>query len=143
MDQYIGKLLDNRYEIIERIGTGGMAVVYKGRDHRLNRLVAVKILKEELAQDAEFRRRFHDESQAVAMLSHPNIMAVYDVSHSTELDYIVMELIDGITRQAVYAEEGRQAGLAGGAALHHSDHEGPLSRPQPGDHPPGYSSPTT
>ena len=56
MDQYIGKLLDNRYEIIERIGTGGMAVVYKGRDHRLNRLVAVKILKEELAQDAEFRR---------------------------------------------------------------------------------------
>ena len=97
MDQYIGKLLDNRYEIIERIGTGGMAVVYKGRDHRLNRLVAVKILKEELAQDAEFRRRFHDESQAVAMLSHPNIMAVYDVSHSTELDYIVMELIDGIT----------------------------------------------
>lgn len=69
MDQYIGKLLDNRYEIIERIGTGGMAVVYKGRDHRLNRLVAVKILKEELAQDAEFRRRFHDESQAVAMLS--------------------------------------------------------------------------
>ena len=61
MDQYIGKLLDNRYEIIERIGTGGMAVVYKGRDHRLNRLVAVKILKEELAQDAEFRRRFQGQ----------------------------------------------------------------------------------
>ena len=98
MDQYIGKLLDNRYELLERIGTGGMAVVYKGRDHRLNRLVAVKILKEELAQDAEFRRRFHDESQAVAMLTHPNIMAVYDVSHSAELDYIVMELLDGITR---------------------------------------------
>ena len=97
MDQYIGKLLDNRYELLERIGIGGMAVVYKGRDHRLNRLVAVKILKEELAQDAEFRRRFHDESHAVAMLSHPNIVAVYDVSHSDELDYIVMELIDGIT----------------------------------------------
>mgnify|MGYP002579653199 CR=1 FL=1 len=106
MDQYIGKLLDNRYEIIERIGTGGMAVVYKGRDHRLNRLVAVKILKEELAQDAEFRRRFHDESQAVAMLSHPNIMAVYDVSHSTELDYIVMELIDGITLKQYMQKKG-------------------------------------
>ena len=107
MDQYIGKLLDNRYEIIERIGTGGMAVVYKGRDHRLNRLVAVKILKEELAQDAEFRRRFHDESQAVAMLSHPNIMAVYDVSHSTELDYIVMELIDGITLKQYMEKRGQ------------------------------------
>ena len=108
MDQYIGKLLDNRYEIIERIGTGGMAVVYKGRDHRLNRLVAVKILKEELAQDAEFRRRFHDESQAVAMLSHPNIMAVYDVSHSTELDYIVMELIDGITLKQYMQKKGNK-----------------------------------
>lgn len=116
MDQYIGKLLDNRYEIIERIGTGGMAVVYKGRDHRLNRLVAVKILKEELAQDAEFRRRFHDESQAVAMLSHPNIMAVYDVSHSTELDYIVMELIDGITLKQYMQKKGGK--LAWREALH-------------------------
>ena len=115
MDQYIGKLLDNRYEIIERIGTGGMAVVYKGRDHRLNRLVAVKILKEELAQDAEFRRRFH-ESQAVAMLSHPNIMAVYDVSHSTELDYIVMELIDGITLKQYMQKKGGK--LAWREALH-------------------------
>ncbi|MEW3478547.1 protein kinase, partial [[Clostridium] symbiosum] len=116
MDQYIGKLLDNRYEIIERIGTGGMAVVYKGLDHRLNRLVAVKILKEELAQDAEFRRRFHDESQAVAMLSHPNIMAVYDVSHSTELDYIVMELIDGITLKQYMQKKGGK--LAWREALH-------------------------
>ena len=66
MDQYIGKMLDNRYEILELIGTGGMANVYKAKCHRLNRLVAVKILKNDLAQDAEFRRRFHDESQAVA-----------------------------------------------------------------------------
>ena len=80
MDQYIGKMLDNRYEILELIGTGGMAKVYKAQCHRLNRLVAVKILKNDLAQDAEFRRRFHDESQAVAMLSHPNIVSVYDVS---------------------------------------------------------------
>ena len=97
MDQYIGKLLDNRYEILEIIGTGGMARVYKARCHRLNRLVAIKILREDLAQDAEFRRRFHDESQAVAMLSHTNIVTVYDVSHSDGLDYIVMELVDGMT----------------------------------------------
>ncbi len=106
MDRYIGKLLDNRYEIIERVGVGGMAVVYKARCHRLNRLVAVKILKPELAQDAEFRRRFHDESQAVAMLSHPNIMAVYDVSSSDDLDYIVMELLDGITLKQYMQRKG-------------------------------------
>ena len=106
MDRYIGKLLDNRYEILECIGTGGMAVVYKARCHRLNRLVAVKILKPELAQDAEFRRRFHDESQAVAMLSHPNIVAVYDVSSSDDLDYIVMELIDGITLKQYMHKKG-------------------------------------
>ena len=106
MDQYIGKLLDNRYEILERIGTGGMAVVFKGRDHRLNRLVAIKILKDDLAKDAEFRRRFHDESQAVAMLSHPNIMAVYDVSRSEQVEYIVMELIDGITLKQYMQRKG-------------------------------------
>ena len=87
MDQYIGKLLDNRYEILEVVGSGGMAKVYKARCHRLNRLVAIKILREDLSQDAEFRRRFHDESQAVAMLSHPNIVAVYDVSRSSCLLY--------------------------------------------------------
>jgi serine/threonine protein kinase len=106
MDRYIGKLLDNRYELQEVIGTGGMAVVYKARCHRLNRLVAVKVLKSELAQDAEFRRRFHDESQAVAMLSHPNIVAVYDVSKSDDLNYIVMELIDGITLKQYMQKKG-------------------------------------
>ena len=106
MDQYIGKLLDNRYELLERIGTGGMAVVYKARCHRLNRLVAVKILKPELAEVAEIRRRFHDESQAVAMLSHPNIMAVYDVSSFDGLDYIVMELLDGITLKQYMQKKG-------------------------------------
>lgn len=108
MDPYIGKLLDNRYEILEVIGTGGMARVYKARCHRLNRLVAVKILREDLAQDAEFRRRFHDESQAVAMLSHPNIVAVYDVSRSSELEYIVMELIDGITLKQYMQKKGNK-----------------------------------
>ena len=106
MDQYIGKMLDNRYEILERVGTGGMAVVYKARCHRLNRLVAVKILKPELANDADFRRRFHDESQAVAMLSHANIVSVYDVSHSDGLDYIVMELIDGMTLKQYMKKRG-------------------------------------
>ncbi len=96
-DKYIGRLLDGRYEILEQIGSGGMAQVYKARCHRLNRLVAVKILKDELSKDEEFRNRFHAESQAVAMLSHPNIMSVYDVSTHDEADYIVMELIDGIT----------------------------------------------
>ncbi len=106
MDQYIGKMLDNRYEILECIGTGGMAVVYKARCHRLNRLVAVKILKPELASDADFRRRFHDESQAVAMLSNANIVSVYDVSHSDGLDYIVMELVDGMTLKQYMQKRG-------------------------------------
>lgn len=106
MDRYIGKRLDNRYEILEKIGSGGMAEVYKARCHRLNRLVAIKILKEELSQDAEFRRRFHAESQAVAMLSHPNIVSVYDVSHSDNIDYIVMELIEGITLKQYMEQKG-------------------------------------
>ena len=97
MENYIGRLLDSRYEILDVIGTGGMAVVYRALDHRLNRLVAVKILKDELSRNQEFRRRFHAESQAVAMLSHPNIVSVYDVSRSGDADYIVMELIEGIT----------------------------------------------
>ena len=96
-EKYIGKMLDDRYEILECIGEGGMAVVYKAMCHRLNRYVAVKIMRDEMAADEEFRRRFCAESQAVAMLSHPNIVAVYDVSHSDDVEYIVMELIDGIT----------------------------------------------
>lgn len=106
MDNYIGRLLDDRYEILDMIGSGGMAVVYKARCNRLNRLVAIKILKADLSQDAEFRRRFHAESQAVAMLSHPNIVSVYDVSHSDHLDYIVMELIDGITLKQYMEQKG-------------------------------------
>ncbi len=107
MERYIGKMLDNRYEILEVIGTGGMAVVFKAKCHRLNRLVAIKMLKKDLSEDAEFRRRFHDESQAVAMLSHPNIMAIYDVSRGGDMDYIVMELIDGITLKQYMERRGR------------------------------------
>ena len=107
MDRYIGQLLDNRYEILEIIGAGGMAVVYKARCHRLNRLVAIKILKDENMEDEDFRRHFHDESRAVAMLSHPNIVSVYDVSSNEEKDYIVMELIDGITLKQYLEQKGR------------------------------------
>lgn len=106
MDQYVGKLLDNRYEILDAIGVGGMAMVYKAYCHRLHRFVAVKILRKDLASDAEFRRRFHDEAQAVAMLSHPNIVSVYDVSRDQELEYIVMELIDGITLKQYMKKKG-------------------------------------
>ena len=106
MDQYIGRLLDNRYEILEIIGTGGMAVVYKARCHRLNRLVAIKILKDEYSRDEEFRRRFHHEGEAVAMLSHPNIVQVYDVSSTNTADFIVMELIDGITLKQYMEKKG-------------------------------------
>ena len=106
MDRYIGRLLDNRYEILEAIGTGGMAVVYKARCHRLNRLVAIKILKDEHFRDEEFRRRFHHEGEAVAMLSHANTVQVYDVSSSDNADYIVMELIDGITLKHYMEKKG-------------------------------------
>ncbi len=96
-DKYIGRILDDRYEIIELIGSGGMANVYKALCHRLNRYDAVKIMRDDTAANTELRRRFRAESQAVAMLSHPNIVSVYDVSHSDDIEYIVMELIDGIT----------------------------------------------
>ena len=107
MDQYIGKMLDDRYEILELIGSGGMANVYKARCHRLNRLVAIKILKSDLADNADFRRRFHDESQAVAQLSHANIVSVYDVSTNPDREYIVMELIDGITLKQYMERRGK------------------------------------
>ena len=108
MDQLIGKMLDNRYEILDVIGVGGMSVVYKAYCHRLHRFVAIKVLKKDLAGDDEFRRRFHEEAQAVAMLSHPNIVAVYDVSKGADLDYIVMELIDGITlKQYMRKKDGK------------------------------------
>lgn len=97
MDKYLGQTLDDRYKILEEIGSGGMSVVYRAHCNRLNRDVAVKILRDDLAVDPEFRRYFQNESQAVAMLCHPNIVLVHDVSVSSDVEYIVMELIDGIT----------------------------------------------
>ena len=97
MESYIGKTLGNRYEVREKLGEGGMAVVYKAFDPMENRVVAVKLLKEEFLENEEFSRRFKNESRAIAMLSHPNIVKVYDVYFSDKLMYIVMECIDGIT----------------------------------------------
>lgn len=106
MDRYLGQILDNRYEILEVIGSGGMAVVYKALCHRLNRNVAVKVLKDEFANDNEFREHFRAESQAVAMLSHPNIVSVYDFSRDYNCQYIVMELLEGITLKQYMQKKG-------------------------------------
>ena len=108
-DKYIGTLLDDRYEILQVIGEGGMAIVYKALDHRLNRNVAVKIMREDMLADEEFRSRFCAEAHAVAMLSHPNIVAVYDVSHSDAMEYIVMELVEGITLRQYMDRRGALA----------------------------------
>lgn len=106
MDKFVGKRLDGRYEIKEIIGVGGMAVVYKAYDNQENRIVAVKILKEEFISNEEFVRRFKNESKAIAMLSHPNIVKVYDVSFGDLIQYIVMEYIDGITLKEYIEHEG-------------------------------------
>ena len=106
MDKYIGKLLGGRYEIIDVVGVGGMAVVYRARDVVLNRYVAVKILKDEYAKDPDIRKRFSIESQAVAKLSHHNIVSVFDVGSEKGTDYIVMELIEGITLKEYLQKKG-------------------------------------
>ncbi|MBQ2265761.1 MAG: protein kinase, partial [Clostridia bacterium] len=106
MDKYVGKRLDGRYEIREIVGEGGMARVYKAFDNQENRLVAIKILKEEFLSNDEFLRRFKNESKAIAMLSHPNIVNVYDVSFGDLIQYIVMEYIDGITLKELIERQG-------------------------------------
>lgn len=106
MDKYIGKRLDGRYEIHELLGVGGMAYVYKAYDNIEKRWVAIKILKEELAGNSDFLRRFRNESKAIAMLSHPNIVKVYDVSFGDRIQYIVMEYIDGITLKQYIEQQG-------------------------------------
>ncbi len=106
MDRFVGKRLDGRYEIQEIIGVGGMAVVYKAHDNVENRTVAIKILKEEFISNEEFIRRFKNESKAIAVLSHPNIVKVYDVSFGDLIQYIVMEYIDGITLKEFIERQG-------------------------------------
>lgn len=106
MDRFIGLKLDGRYEITDLIGVGGMANVYRGRDIMENRLVAVKILKNEYSENEEFVRRFRNESKAIAVLSHPNIVKIYDVGYENNMQYIVMEYIDGITLKEYIEQQG-------------------------------------
>ena len=101
-----GRLIGNRYEILEKIGNGGMATVYKARCHVLNRNVAVKVLKEEFTTDAEFVKRFNIEAQAAASLGHPNIVSIYDVGSEGDVHYIVMELIQGKTLKEIITDDG-------------------------------------
>ncbi len=104
---YTGKRLDGRYEIQEVIGVGGMAIVYRAYDNIDDRVVAVKILKDEFLANEEFRRRFKNESKAIAVLSHPNIVKVYDVSYGDRLQYIVMEYVEGITLKEYIEQQGK------------------------------------
>ncbi|MBQ5338135.1 MAG: serine/threonine protein kinase, partial [Oscillospiraceae bacterium] len=106
-DKNIGKKLDGRYEITERIGEGGMADVYRATDVVDNKTVAVKILKKEFAENEEFLRRFRNESKAIAVLSHPNIVKIYDVGFSERIQFIVMEYIDGITLNEYMEQQGQ------------------------------------
>ncbi len=102
----IGKMLDNRYEILEKIGNGGMATVYKAKCHVLNRIVAIKILRDEFTTDSEFIKKFNSEAQAAASLTHPNIVSIFDVGNEDNLYYIVMELIQGKTLKEIITEDG-------------------------------------
>lgn len=103
----IGAVISGRYEIIEKVGTGGMADVYRAKDHRLNRYVAVKILKNEYSEDAKFVTKFRQEAQAIACLPHPNIVGVYDVGQEQDMHYIVMEFVDGITLKKYIEQKGK------------------------------------
>ena len=102
----IGKMLNNRYEILEKIGNGGMATVYKAKCHVLNRYVAIKILRDEFTTDSEFIKKFKSEAQSAASLTHPNIVSIYDVCNEDNLYYIVMELIQGKTLKDIIIEDG-------------------------------------
>ena len=101
-----GLILGNRYKLLERIGGGGMAIVYKAKCMLLNRFVAVKILRSEFTDDEEFVKRFRVEAQAAASLNHPNIVSIYDVGKQDDIQYIVMELIEGITLKEYIAQRG-------------------------------------
>ena len=103
---YPGTMLQDRYEILEKIGSGGMSDVYKAKCHKLNRLVAIKVLKSEFTSDATFVSKFKMESQAAAGLSHPNIVNIYDVVDEGDIHFIVMELVEGITLKSYITKKG-------------------------------------
>ena len=103
----IGSFLSDRYEILSKVGAGGMSDVYKAKDHKLNRFVAVKVLKPEFREDTTFIRKFKSEAQAAAVLTHPNIVNVFDVGDDNGVYYIVMELIEGITLKEYISKKGK------------------------------------
>ena len=102
----VGMIVGDRYEILEKVGVGGMAEVFKGKDHKLNRFVAVKVLKEEFRENSGFVKKFKEEAQAAAGLAHPNIVNVYDVGDEKGIYYIVMELVEGITLKSYIERKG-------------------------------------
>ena len=127
----IGTMIGNRYEVVEKAGAGGMADVYRAKDHRLNRSVAVKILKNEYSEDTKFIAKFRQEAQAVACLSHPNVVGVYDVGEEDGMHYIVMEFVDGITLKKYIDRKGKLSvreavgiglQIANGLEAAHSNH---------------------
>ena len=129
--ELVGKLLGKRYEIVEKIGKGGMATVYKAKDKTLNRYVAVKVLKDEYANDEEFIRKFQIEAQSAAALSHPNIVSIFDVANEGDTHYIVMELIEGKTLKDIINEKGKlpwqeackiASQIASGLSVAHKNH---------------------
>ncbi len=131
----IGKMLGNRYEIIAMLGAGGMANVYRARCTVLNRIVTVKVLRKELAEDKDFVRRFQMEAQAVALLSHPNIVSIYDVGEEDGVPYLVMEYVEGFNLKEIIRERGPLSateavniGIQVCAALEHAHSKGIIHR---------------
>ncbi len=131
MNVNIGTLIGDRYEIVDKIGSGGMADVYRAKDHRLNRFTAIKILKNEYSQDTKFVTKFRQEAQAIACLSHPNVVGVYDVGEEDEMHFIVMEFVDGITLKKYIEKKGKLSvresvgialQIANGLEAAHSNH---------------------
>lgn len=134
-----GIFLGKRYEILDRIGSGGMADVYKGKDHKLNRYVAIKVLKSDFRSDETFIKKFLSEAQAAAGLMHPNVVNVYDVGQDRGVYYMVMELVEGITLKE-YIEKKRQTLCKRDDQHFHSDGDGNSGSPQPAYHTSGYQT---
>ena len=107
MENYIGKFIGNRYEILNKIGEGGMAMVYKARCHVLNRLVAIKILKDEFVNDSDFIVKFKNEALSAASLNQQNIISVYDVSEENKVPFIVMEYVEGENIKEIIQKKGK------------------------------------
>lgn len=107
MDKMIGKILEGRYEILDELGGGGMARVYRGQDRLLHRFVTIKILREQFASDQDFLTRFQKEAQAVARLSHPNVVSIYDVGQEDGIHYLIMEYVEGRSLKEVISERGQ------------------------------------